>query len=93
LNNHVGGNLQFVENKTGPYEIKNNTIKGDLQFFKNKGSGVITENNVEGNLQSKENDPPPTISDNIVKGDIDIERVPGKTVNPSSHIFPLLLDK
>jgi cytoskeletal protein CcmA (bactofilin family) len=39
LENQIGGNLQFLENKTGTYEIENNSIGGGLQFFKNRGSG------------------------------------------------------
>jgi hypothetical protein len=68
-----GGNLQFVENDTGPYWITDNTINGDLQFFKNRGECTITGNEVGGNLQSKENNPLPTITGNLVEGDLEIE--------------------
>ncbi|ABK19293.1 conserved hypothetical protein [Syntrophobacter fumaroxidans MPOB] len=73
LASRVGGNVQFVENYSGPYAVRNNRIDGDLQFFKNRGRGVITGNHVKGNLQSKENSPRPIIRDNIVEGDVEIE--------------------
>ena len=69
----VFGNLQFEENKTGPYEVTGNVIDGDLQFFKNQGAGTITGNQVGSNLQSKENNPQPTIFGNIVEGALEIE--------------------
>jgi len=70
----MDGNLQFVENYTGPYVIRDNWIGGDLQFFKNRqGKGRIIYNMVHGNLQSKENRPRPTIKYNKVKGDLEIE--------------------
>lgn len=69
----IGGNLQFVENYTGPYTITDNFIDVDLQFFKNIGKGTITGNRVGGNLQSKENSPQPTILNNAVEGENEIE--------------------
>jgi hypothetical protein len=73
LGNKIGGNLQFVENKRGPYAIHNNRIDGDLQFFKNSGTSTIIKNRVGGNLQSKENAPRPKVRKNIVEGDLEIE--------------------
>lgn len=73
LNPSSGGNLQFLENYSGPYRIRDNIIDGDLQFFKNRGSGLISGNIVGGNLQSKENRPRPTVKDNIVHGSTEIE--------------------
>jgi hypothetical protein len=70
---HIGGNVQLVENYTGPYEVTGNQIDGDLQFFKNQGEGTITGNEVMGNLQSKENNPRPYINDNVVHGDLEDE--------------------
>ncbi len=95
LKNQIGGNLQFVENRTGAYEIKNNHIKGDLQFFKNRGSGEITGNIVEGNLQSKENVPAPVVAGNTVRGDTEIDSSPPAPtpVKPAVHIPPLLLEE
>jgi hypothetical protein len=69
----VRGNLQFVENRSGPYVIRDNRIGEDLQFFKNRGTGTITGNRVGGNLQSKENSPRPTVRYNIVDGDLEVE--------------------
>jgi hypothetical protein len=104
VGNRIGGNLQFVENRTGLYDIRNNTIGGDLQFFKNIGSATITGNTVEGNLQSKENSPPPVISGNTVKGSTEIDAMaplPGTPPPPPPTaggkslpgMLPLLLDK
>jgi hypothetical protein len=94
LGNQIGGNLQFVENKTGTYEIENNSIGGDLQFFKNRGSGQITGNTVEGNLQSKENAPAPVVVGNTVRGDTEIDSSPPPPtpVKPAAHIPLLLLE-
>lgn len=69
----IGANVQIEENTTGPYEITNNRIYGDLQFFTNRGQGTITGNDVHGNLQSKENSPRPTIENNIVEGSLEVE--------------------
>jgi cytoskeletal protein CcmA (bactofilin family) len=52
---YIGGNLQFIENTTGPYVANNNDIAGDLQHFKNRGKATATNNDVGGNLQVEEN--------------------------------------
>ncbi len=65
IESDIGGNLQVVENYTGPYVLKYNWVEGDLQFFKNRGKGSIIGNHVLGNLQRKENQPRPVIRDNI----------------------------
>jgi hypothetical protein len=71
--NQIDGNLQFVENRRGPYVISYNRVRGDLQFFKNQGRGSIHGNVVKGNLQSKENSPRPLIKNNLVEGDAEVE--------------------
>jgi len=75
--------------------LKNNSIKEDLQFFKNRGSGEITGNIVEGNLQSKENVPAPVVAGNTVRGDTEIDSSPPAPtpVKPAVHIPPLLLEE
>ena len=69
----IGGNVQIKENTTGPYEITNNRINENLEFFTNRGQGTITGNYVYGNLQSKENSPRPTIENNFVQGSVEIQ--------------------
>jgi cytoskeletal protein CcmA (bactofilin family) len=69
----IGGNLQVVENTTGKYDLTNNVITADLQFFKNTGAGKITGNRVGGNLQSKENTPAPLVKKNTVAGSTELE--------------------
>jgi hypothetical protein len=98
VGNAIDGNLQFVENRTGTYAITDNVIKGDLQFFKNKGAGSITGNQVAGNLQSKENSPAPTVSGNVVEGDLEVDGggggggVPGPGTPVSGKIGAVTID-
>lgn len=69
----IGGSLQVVENTSGKYDLINNDITGDLQFFKNTGAGKIIGNRVGGNLQSKENTPAPLVRKNTVAGSTELE--------------------
>jgi hypothetical protein len=51
----IGGNVQFVENRTGLYTVTNNEIDGDLQHFKSSGRVTFTRNDIDGDLQVIEN--------------------------------------
>lgn len=77
MSSRVDGNIQFVENRRGPYAILNNQVRGDIQFFKNQGAGAVMAsiigNRVGGNLQSKENSRTVVVRSNIVDGDIEVE--------------------
>lgn len=62
----IGGNLQHEE--SGQTYAIGNTVRGDLQVFKNRGAQTISRNRVSENLQCTENSPAPKGSGNIVGG-------------------------
>ncbi|MEE1620764.1 hypothetical protein ACQ7DA_07590 [Zafaria sp. J156] len=64
--NGVNGNIQHEEGKTG--WIVRNSVRGDVQVFKNRGQQRISYNTVRGNLQCKENSPRPVGGQNKVSG-------------------------
>ncbi|MGM0656015.1 MAG: DUF4382 domain-containing protein [Thermodesulfobacteriota bacterium] len=68
----IGGHLQVMENFSGPYNITDNWIEGDLHFFNNLGPGTITYNQVGGNLRTRKNRPTPSILYNSVDENLEI---------------------
>jgi hypothetical protein len=62
----VGGSAQIVQG--GSSKLDRNAVKGDVQYFENRGAISIMKNRIDGNLQCKENDPPPIGGGNIVQG-------------------------
>lgn len=64
--NRIGGNVQHEEGRH--LSLRNNTIGGDAQVFKNRYWQRIYNNRIDGNLQCKENSTRPEGSGNIVRG-------------------------
>ncbi|MGG5751809.1 hypothetical protein ACQ3I4_04185 [Zafaria sp. Z1313] len=62
----VNGNIQHEEGRTG--WIVRNSVRGDIQVFKNRGQQRVSFNIVRGNLQCKENSPRPVGGKNKVSG-------------------------
>ena len=46
---NVGGSIQVVQGRQAT--VDRNTIKGDVQFFENRGAVVISSNRIDGNLR------------------------------------------
>ncbi len=63
----IGEDFQYEEN-AGGLMADGGFIGGNLQMFKNTGSGSITDNRIRGNLQCKENEPAPVGGGNLVGG-------------------------
>jgi hypothetical protein len=64
--NRVGGNVQHEEGRH--LSLRDNTIGGDAQVFKNRYWQRIYSNRIEGNLQCKENSTRPVGQGNTVRG-------------------------
>jgi hypothetical protein len=78
----ITGNVQFEENKVRVEVVANvvllpfplpplfipNEAEGNMQFYKNTGTGQVSGNTIEGNLQCKDNAPPFVAGGNAVGG-------------------------
>jgi hypothetical protein len=78
----IRGNVQFEENKVRVEVVANvvlvgmpplltttpNAAEGNMQFYKNTGSGQVSGNTIAGNLQCKDNVPPFVAGGNAVGG-------------------------
>jgi hypothetical protein len=74
----IKGSVQFEENKVRvevvanvvvvPPSITPNAAEGNMQFYKNTGTGAVTGNTIAGNLQCKDNVPPFVAGGNVVGG-------------------------
>jgi hypothetical protein len=58
--------VQVVQGRDS--RLDRNAVKGDVQYFGNRGRISITSNRIDGNLQCKGNRPAPTGGGNIVQG-------------------------
>jgi hypothetical protein len=72
----IKGSVQFEENKVRVEVVANvvllsvtpNAAEGNMQFYKNTGTGQVSGNTIAGNLQCKDNVPPFVASANVVGG-------------------------
>jgi hypothetical protein len=74
----IKGNVQFEENKVRievianvlllPPSVTPNAAEGNMQFYKNTGTGHVSGNTIAGNLQCKDNVPPFVAFGNVVGG-------------------------
>jgi hypothetical protein len=74
----IKGSVQFEENRVRievvanvlvlPPSITPNAAEGNMQFYKNTGSGAVTGNTIAGNLQCKDNVPAFVAGGNVVGG-------------------------
>lgn len=62
----VGGSVDIVQG--GKSKLSRTVVKGDVQYFENRGAISIRSNRVDGNLQCKENSPGPQGGGNVVQG-------------------------
>jgi hypothetical protein len=63
----VGESVQVVQG--GRSKLSRTVVKGDVQYFENRGSISIKSNRVEGNVQCKGNTLAPRGGGNVVQGD------------------------
>jgi hypothetical protein len=63
----VGESVQVVQG--GKSKLSRTVVRGDVQYFENRGRISIRSNRVDGNLQCKENSPGPRGGGNVIQGD------------------------
>jgi hypothetical protein len=65
----IMGNLQVFDNvvTAGQLNVSANSVREDLQLFKNRGSTRVTGNTVGENLQCFDNTPPPFSAGNVAR--------------------------
>ena len=62
----IGGRIDILQ--SGRSMLKRTFVKGDVQYFENRGSIRISRNRIDGNLQCKANSPAPRGGRNDVQG-------------------------
>ena len=62
----IGGSVQVVQGRRS--RLRANVVKGDVQYFENRGIITIRRNRIDGNLQCKENRRRPRGGGNVVEG-------------------------
>ena len=63
----VSESIQVVQG--GKSKLSRTVVKGDVQYFENRGQISIRSNRVDGNLQCKENGLGPRGGRNVIQGD------------------------
>jgi hypothetical protein len=62
----IGGSVQVVQGRSS--RLRANVVKGDVQYFENRGTISVRRNRIDGNLQCKENHRRPRGGGNVVAG-------------------------